>query len=109
MFVVRVSAFLRSGGSRVVRFACPSRSAVARLLWRLRAARRWWWSAPPVGSRAFLRVAPLGFWAGRRSLRSLFWGFFLGGVVRVAVLAPSGAVWSSRVPGALAPRRGVRG
>lgn len=94
MFVVRFSCFLASGvGSRVVRFRCESRSSVARLLWRLRAARRWWWKEPRFGSRSFVAPPP-------GSLRSLWRFFSLGGVFRVGVwrVGSAGAGWSVRVP-----------
>lgn len=76
-----------------VRFRCPSRSSAARLLWRLRAARRWWWSAR-FGSRSFVAPPP-------GSLRALVGrGRFSRPGLRVAVVSPGvcGAVWSSRVP-----------
>jgi len=89
-FRVSVSWRLRSEGplSRPAVFSweCASRREAARLLWRLRAARRWWWSVPRLGSAGWCRLAAEGRLPSRGSLRWL-WAprVLLGGVVRVSV------------------------
>jgi len=89
-FRVTVSWRLRSAGplSRPAVFSWEfaSRREAARFLLRLRAARRWWWSVPRLGSAAWCRFAASGGLPPRGTLRWL-WAprFLLGGVVRVSV------------------------
>lgn len=96
--VVRVSFFFRFGGVlRCVVVWCGSRRAAARLLWRFRAARRWWRSsaAPPRSVVGGEQVPRFGLrWLACRGVRVL--------------VAGAGSRWSSLVPaGRFVRRRGL--
>ena len=79
----------------LARFACPSRSAVARLLWRLRLARLSWFL---VSSRLRLRSSrPARCPVPVRSLRAFWWSRSWGVPVVVAVCSGGRVLWSSRV------------